>query len=173
MWVVKAKGETYYVEHVECSVPWNTKETPDNTHTKGSIKVLNCLVTIDDDNCAKISELTDVDRVRIRNAERGITRVIIKGSYWVSLLKEKIKDYGIKHGPFKHITGACTSSFYITDIFDKEAVLMLQLALTSTDFRVLKPNESYYKVYDDPKFKNIETIYNDDLYEVDDEDDED
>ena len=172
MWVVKAKGETYYVEHVECAVPWNTKETPDNSHTKGSIKVLNCLVTIDDDNCAKIAELTEVDRARIRNAERGITRVIIKGRYWFDLLKEKIHDYSIKHGPFKHIRGGCTSSFFITDIHDKEAVLMLQLALTSTDFRVLKPNEGYYKVYDDPKYKNIEEIDADDLYEADDDDDE-
>ena len=171
MWVVKAKGETYYVEHVECSVPWNTKETPDNSHTKGSIKVLNCLVTIDDDNCAKIAELTEVDRARIRNAERGITRVIIKGRHWFDLLKEKIHDYGIKHGPFKHIRGACTSSFFITDIYDKEAVLMLQLALTSTDFRILKPNEGYYKVYDDPKYKNIEEVDADDLYEYDEDED--
>ena len=167
MWVVKAKGETYYVEHVECTVSWNTKETPDNTHTKGSIKILNCLVTIDDDNCAKIAELTEHDKIRIRNAKRGITRVIIKGSYWVSLLKGKIKDYSIKHGPFKHITGGCSSSFYITDIFDKEAVMMLQLALSDTDFRILKPNEPYYKLYDDPKYKNIEVIDRDELYEED------
>lgn len=37
-WVVKTKGETFYVKHVNGSAPWSTKETPDNPHTKGSIK---------------------------------------------------------------------------------------------------------------------------------------
>lgn len=41
MWVIKAKGQTYYVDHVECNAPWSTKETVDNPHTKGSIKVKN------------------------------------------------------------------------------------------------------------------------------------
>jgi hypothetical protein len=40
MWVVKAKGETYYVNHVDmdAGVGFSTKETPDNPSTKGSIK---------------------------------------------------------------------------------------------------------------------------------------
>jgi hypothetical protein len=40
MWVIKAKGETYYVNHVdvESGVGFSTKETPDNIHTKGSLK---------------------------------------------------------------------------------------------------------------------------------------
>jgi hypothetical protein len=40
MWVIKAKGETHYVHHVdvEPSVGFSTKETPDNPHTKGAIK---------------------------------------------------------------------------------------------------------------------------------------
>lgn len=40
MWVIKAKGETYYVDHVdvESGIGFSTKETPDNPHTKGSIK---------------------------------------------------------------------------------------------------------------------------------------
>ena len=54
-WVVKAKGQTYYVNHVSASAPWSTKETPDNAHTKGSIKFKNVDVTIDDENCAEIS----------------------------------------------------------------------------------------------------------------------
>ena len=57
MWVLKTRGETYYVSHVDCSVPWSTKETPDNSHTKGSIKVKNVLLVIDPDNCATIKEL--------------------------------------------------------------------------------------------------------------------
>lgn len=40
MWVIKTKGRTYYVEHVIFdNVSFETKETPDNPHTKGSIKV--------------------------------------------------------------------------------------------------------------------------------------
>lgn len=39
MWVIKSKGETHYVEHVDFeNVSFSTKETPDNPHTKGSLK---------------------------------------------------------------------------------------------------------------------------------------
>ncbi len=40
MWVIKAKGETYYVDHVDMDsgIGFSTKETPDNPSTKGSIK---------------------------------------------------------------------------------------------------------------------------------------
>jgi len=40
MWVIKCKGETYYVHHldVEPGVGFSTKETPENFSTKGSIK---------------------------------------------------------------------------------------------------------------------------------------
>lgn len=40
MWVVKVKGETHYVNHVdiESGIGFSTKETPDNPHTKGSLK---------------------------------------------------------------------------------------------------------------------------------------
>jgi len=39
MWVIKVKGETYYVNHVDVDsgIGFSTKETPDNTHTKGSL----------------------------------------------------------------------------------------------------------------------------------------
>ena len=40
MWVLKIKGLTYYVEHVIFkNVSFETKETPDNTQTKGSLKI--------------------------------------------------------------------------------------------------------------------------------------
>lgn len=40
MWVIKVKGNTYYVDHVDIDsgVGFSTKETPDNPHTKGSLK---------------------------------------------------------------------------------------------------------------------------------------
>lgn len=38
MWIVKAKGETFYVHHLISHVGFSTKETPLNTHTKGALK---------------------------------------------------------------------------------------------------------------------------------------
>ena len=48
MWVIKAKGQTFYVDHVDAQIGFSTKETPDNNHTKGSLKFKNCLISIDD-----------------------------------------------------------------------------------------------------------------------------
>ena len=41
MWVIKCRGDTYYVHHVDVSpgVGFSTKETPNNPHTTGSIKI--------------------------------------------------------------------------------------------------------------------------------------
>ena len=50
MWCLKTKGETFYVKHVDCNVPWSTKETPDNPATKGSIKIKNCTLEINDES---------------------------------------------------------------------------------------------------------------------------
>lgn len=38
MWVIKTKGQTFYIDHLESKIGFSTKETPDNTHTKGSVK---------------------------------------------------------------------------------------------------------------------------------------
>ena len=48
MWVLKVKGQTHYVNHVECNLPWSTKETPDNPHTKGAIKIKNASFVIEE-----------------------------------------------------------------------------------------------------------------------------
>jgi hypothetical protein len=39
-WIIKHKGQTHYVDHVDVEncAAWSTKETPNNEHTKGSIK---------------------------------------------------------------------------------------------------------------------------------------
>lgn len=41
MWTIKHKGETHYVNHIDVSagVGFSTKESPDNPHTKGSLKI--------------------------------------------------------------------------------------------------------------------------------------
>jgi len=48
MWIIKTKGETHYIKHLTADCPWSTKETPDNLHTKGSIKFKDCRLTIDE-----------------------------------------------------------------------------------------------------------------------------
>jgi hypothetical protein len=165
MWIIKLKGESYYVDHVDCSVPWSTKETPENSHTKGAIKIKNCLVQIDESNCATIKTLTKTDEIRISNKEKGITRVIVSESNFGGIkLRDTLKTSNIKHGPIKTLGGSCTRIMYITDIFKESDVTYLALVLSETDFRVLKPNEGYYIRYDNDDL--------DDDYYDDDEDDD-
>lgn len=158
MWVLKFHGETYYVNHVDCSVPWTTKETPDNSRTKGSIKVKDVLLTIDNDNCAVISALSFIDKIRLRNQRLGITRVIVKAGPDNQKFREALENLEIKHGPIKSISGACSSMFYICDILDKSHFTMLALMLGNSSFRILMPNEGYYKLFDDPKYQATNDI---------------
>ena len=155
MWVLKFHGETLYVNHVDCTVPWSTKETPDNSHTKGSIKVKDVLLQVDEENCATIKTLTLIDKYRLRNQKLGITRVMFSvGGTFHNALKNK--EY--KHSPFKFIRGACASSFVICDLLDKKQVMLATLKYTK-DFRVVKPNESYFQEYDEMKGDNIPVDY--------------
>ena len=59
MWVIKVKGESHYVNHIDVSpgVGFCTKETPDNPHTKGSIKFKASLKIVEEENniCAYVS----------------------------------------------------------------------------------------------------------------------
>lgn len=52
MWVIKCRGDTHYVNHVDVSpgVGFSTKETPDNPSTKGSIKFKANLNIVDENN---------------------------------------------------------------------------------------------------------------------------
>lgn len=145
-----AKGETYYVEHVDANIPWTTKETPDNVRTKGAIKFKDCLVTISDDNCASLTVLTQHDIIRLRNQERGITRIMT--SFYHDLVNI-LQKYNIKYGPIKNFRYGCGTRAYVCDILT--ASHMSILGMTFTDkYRVLMPNEHYYKAYDDPGIHN-------------------
>jgi hypothetical protein len=55
MWVVKAKGKTYYVNHVDCNTAWTTRENPDHPSTKGSIRIKRGTIQIDSNGNAVIS----------------------------------------------------------------------------------------------------------------------
>ncbi len=55
MWTLKIEGQTFYCKHIEfenCS--FSSKETPDNPHTKGSIKFKNTNCEISDDGTARL-----------------------------------------------------------------------------------------------------------------------
>ena len=143
MWVIKTHGETFYVTHVSADIAWSTKETPDNSHTKGSIKVKDVLLCIDDENCAHISTLTLVDKFRLRNQRLGITRIMFRPT---SAMHKALQANEYKHSPFKYIRGACASSFIICDLLNKNETLLARIKYD--DWREVKPNESYYTEYD-------------------------
>ena len=168
MWVVKAKGQTYYVNHFTSLIPFSTKETPDNNHTKGAIKIKECLLTIDSENNATASELHLHDRVRLRNQEKGITRIVFYNETFEKILKED----KIKHSPFKTIYGSCGSRYTVCDLLDQKQLSWILLKYdTKHLFRVLQANETYYKAYDDPKlWEKISKEDIDDVYEDDDDD---
>ena len=146
MWVVKTHGETFYVDHVTASIPWSTKETPDNSHTKGSIKFKECLLTINDVNEAEISELTIIDKIRLRNQKLGITRVIFN---YGSKFHDALCKNEFKHSPFKNIRGGCGTSWVVCDLLKKDETSFAVLKYEN-GFRIMKPNEAYYKAYDAP-----------------------
>ena len=155
MWVLKFHGETYYVNHVDCEIPWSTKETPNNSHTKGSIKVKDCLLTIDPENNATIKTLTFLDKVRLRNQKLRITRIMTESG---SALHKALQKNEYKHSPFKNIGGACSTPFVICDLLNESDITLIMLKFGS--LRVLKPNEGYYQAYDD-KGKHIPVDYGD------------
>lgn len=143
MWVIKTHGESFYVNHVTSELNWTTKETPDNSHTKGSIKFKECLLVIDQENNAVISKLSLIDKVRLRNQKLGITRIIFG---WGSTMHKALSNNEFKHSPFKNVEGGCGTSWIICDLLKKEEATLA--ALKYQGWRILKPNESYYAAYD-------------------------
>jgi hypothetical protein len=57
MWVVKSRGKTFYVNHVDARCPWTTRETPENDSTKGAIRIRNCSLRIDETGTATLESL--------------------------------------------------------------------------------------------------------------------
>ena len=143
MWVVKAHGVTFYVNHVTSEMPWSTKETPDNDKTKGSIKFKKCKLTIDSDNNATISKL-GIEDAWLKHPERKAGRIIMptRGKVYNAL-----KAGEFEHSKIKEIQGACGSSWSICDIRDEHELTLLALKYAGA-FRILSPNEIYYQEYD-------------------------
>ena len=156
MWVLKFHGETFYVNHVNAMLPWTTKETPDNPHTKGSLKFKDALVIIDANNEATLTKLTIRDKFRLRNQKISATRIMFRPD---SDLHKALKKREFQHSKFKTIEGACSTEFVVCDILEKEEMTMLALK-HANEFRILMPNEHYYQAYDGTN-KYIQADYSD------------
>lgn len=155
MWVLKTHGETFYVDHVDADMSWTTKETPDNNHTKGSIKFKEVLLKIDDNNCARLTNLTVFDKIRLRNQKLGITRIMFRPD---SDIHKALQRNDFRHSPFKNIMGACATGFVICDLLEKSEATFAELKYQG-QFRILAPNESYYQQYDNVKGGTINVDY--------------
>lgn len=164
MWSLKGGGKTFYVNHVTCSMPWSTKETINNAHTKGSIKVGKSLLTIDDENNADLREPTMKDVIRVTSEKtKNYARIIIEGK------KDAVETYmienEIKYTPMKTVFSSCGRFQYsICDIKKKDDLVVMALALYG-QYRVLQPNEIYYKAYENPELLNQldADYYNDEI----------
>jgi hypothetical protein len=143
MWRLAMRGETYYVNHVDCRKGWSTKETPDSSHTKGSIKIRDVLVTFDEDNTAIITDLTPEDRQRLMKS--NWVRVVPSAG---SKLKAGLAQIGVKDPVIKTAGGGCGTLWFITDIPGRNAHLMMEMIMQGTDMRTLKANEPYYRLYE-------------------------
>ena len=158
MWVLKFHGETLYVNHVNAMLPWTTKETPDNSHTKGSLKFKDTLVVIDANNEATLTKLTLTDKFRLRKQKIGATRIMFEPD---TDLHVALKQKEFQHTKFKTIKGRCSSTFIICDILDRAEMTLLALKYADSWFRILMPNEHYYQEYDAIDGKIIAVDYSD------------
>ena len=165
MWTVKTGGKTMYVDHVESKLSWSTKETPDNPATKGSIKFKNALLTIDDNNYATFTDLTSSDLARLRAIKNNHARIMINSKF--AEIKAWLKDNAVKHTPIKNVQGACGSQFYMCDIKHQDDLVMMALIFHNS-YRVLQPNETYFRAYDDPEL--LRQLENDEYHDDDDND---
>ena len=157
MWVVKAHGVTFYVNHVTAEIPWSTKETPDNPSTKGSIKFKDCKLSIDRDNNATLSKLGILD---LRLPHPFIANRVLasrNSQFYIAL-----KNGEFQHSEIKYVTGGCGSAFVICDLLDKNEALMAALKYAG-QFRMLATNERYYFDY----------ATTDEIWEYEDEDHDD
>lgn len=57
MWTIKCRGESYYVNHLESTIGFRTKETIDNPVTKGSLQFKGTL-KIKEENGEKIAYIS-------------------------------------------------------------------------------------------------------------------
>ena len=174
MWILMAKGKTYYVDHVTSDLPWTTKETPLNVRTKGAIKFKNALLRLENGS-AEITELTEEDRERLS----ALLPIRIHFRYKNEFLW-LLQHNEIKHGPCMMYSGGCGRNSYVIEIA-KDDLTMLAMAYPN-QFEILPEDNPYYvwygegkngkEVFLNPEFegtivdsKTMDEWDNDDLYE--------
>ena len=114
---------------------------------------------IDEDNNARLTKLTLIDKYRLRNQRLGLTRIIFA---WGTPIHQALKENEFKHSPFKNITGGCGTSFVICDLLKKEEVAFAALKY---DFRIMAANEAYYQAYDNVKGDEIDEWYGEEEFD--------
>lgn len=134
-WVVKCNGETFYLNHVTCAMPWSTKESP-HSATQGAIKLKNCHIQINHENHAIIQPLTQEDHARIKQLP---PEPILIG--WTSAADHgKLLDH-VRHGALQFLEGpGCTSDWWVCELYSEEDWTWVQLQLL-TQVRRFMPNE--------------------------------
>jgi len=139
MWILMAKGKTYYVDHVTSNLPWTTKETPLNVRTKGAIKFKNALLRLED-GAAEITELTEEDRERLSALLPTRIHFRYKNEFlWL------LQHNDIKHGPCMQYAGSCGRNSYVIEIAKDD---MTMLAMTyPNQFEILSEDNPYYIWY--------------------------
>lgn len=55
-WVIKSRGATHYVHHLDARVGFSTRETPDNPHTRGSL-IFRGVLTLREENGQTIATI--------------------------------------------------------------------------------------------------------------------
>ena len=139
MWIIMAKGKTYYVDHVTSNLPWTTKETPLNIRTKGAIKFKNALLQLEDGS-AEITELTEEDKERLAALLPTRIHFRYKNEFlWL------LQHNEIKHGPCMQFAGGCGRNSYVIEIA-KDDLTMLALAYAN-QFEILTEDSPYYTWY--------------------------
>jgi hypothetical protein len=139
MWIIMAKGKTYYVDHVEANIPWTTKETPNNIRTKGAIKFKNALLRLDNGS-ASIDVLTEEDRERLAALLPTRIHFRYKNEFlWL------LQHNGIMHGPCMQFAGGCGRNSYVIEI-EKDDLTMLAMAYPN-QFEILTEDSPYYQWY--------------------------
>lgn len=145
MWSLKTRGQTYYVQHVTCDVPWNTKETPDNSHTKGAIKIKNANLTIDCDNNAWITPLNEGQTIS-KSTQKEPMRI-----GWPYTSDSEVKQFfnvnNVTHSVIKWLSAGCTQGWYVCDVYDSDLLIQMRLTL-GNGFRQFVSNEWQYKDYE-------------------------
>jgi hypothetical protein len=59
MWTLKTQGKSYYISHIDSTIPWSTRELPEGS-TRGMIRLRNGDITIEKGGLATITPASKV-----------------------------------------------------------------------------------------------------------------